>query len=233
MKSLITALLLLCAGALQAAEPAAPVVRTIVLVRHGNYVADPAADERTGPPLSVLGVAQAHLAGARLGALPAAFDHLYVSPMQRARETAAVIGEELPGKTFTVVDDLRECTPPTRREKIVAAEKPADLAACQAQLDRVFATYFVPATGKSQADLFVCHGNVIRYLITKALHVDSTAWLEMSIGHASLTTIQVRADGSMQLIAAGDVGHLPPTLQSGSSANRDSPGQSLLQAPPL
>lgn len=231
MKKLIGVLLLLSAGLVQAADkPApAPVVHTIVLVRHGHYVADPAADPKLGPGLSPLGVAQAHLAGARLARGPLPFDKLYVSPMQRARDTAAAIGEDFPGRQFTVVDDLEECTPPTRRADIMAKEKPEDLAACQAQLDRIFATYFRAAQGKSQTDLFVCHGNVIRYLITRALGVDSQAWLEMSVGHASITTIRIKADGSMQVIAAGDVGHLPPNMLTGTSADPDR----SLAVPPL
>jgi serine/threonine-protein phosphatase PGAM5 len=221
MKSLLCLMLLAFAGALQAADTPDPAVRTIVLVRHGNYAADASIDEKIGPGLSPLGVAQARLVGARLAALPARFDALHVSPMQRARDTAATIAEELPGQSFTVDDDLHECTPPTRRASIMAKEKPEDLAACEAQLDRLFAKYFVPAKGASHAELFVCHGNVIRYLVMRALGVDRQAWLGMSIGHASITTIRITADGTMQLIAAGDVGHLPPNLQTGSSADRD------------
>jgi len=232
MQRILIAFLLLSAGSLPAAEAPLAAARTIVLVRHGNYSADPNADEKLGPKLSPLGVAQAHLAGARLRALPDRFDALYVSPMQRARDTAALIGEDLPGQSFAVVDDLRECTPPTRRAKITANEKPEDLAACQAQLDRVFARYFVPADGAARTDLFVCHGNVIRSLITRALGVDSKAWLEMSLGHASITTIYIKADGSMQVIAAGDVGHIPPNLQSGTSADKDNPLRSRLAASP-
>ena len=42
-----------------ATEPQQPATRTIVLVRHGNYVDDPAADARLGPHISPIGVAQA------------------------------------------------------------------------------------------------------------------------------------------------------------------------------
>ena len=221
MKTWLMILLLLSAACVQAAQPSTPTpaVRTIVLVRHGQYVEDASADEKLGPGLSPLGVAQAHLAGARLAGLPTHFDALYASPMQRARDTAAAIGEDFPGRHFTIVDDLAECTPPTRRVAIMAKEKPEDLAACKAQLDRIFAKYFRPAEGKDSSDLFVCHGNVIRYLVTRALGVDSTAWLEMSIGHASITTIRIKADGSMQVIAVGDVGHLPANMHTGTSAD--------------
>jgi serine/threonine-protein phosphatase PGAM5 len=221
MKNLLVALLLILAMPVQAAEKPSPAARTIVLVRHGQYVPDPSADPKLGPGISPLGVAQAHLLGARLAASPTRFDGLYVSPMQRARDTAATIAEDFPGRQFTVIDDLAECTPPTRRAKVMADEKPEDLAACKAQLERVFAEYFRPAVGAERTELFVCHGNVIRYLVTRALDVDSSAWLGMSIGHASITTIRIEADGSMQVIAVGDVGHLPPNLRTGTSADKE------------
>lgn len=219
MKRIFAVLLLALATFAHAADKPSPAVRTIVLVRHGQYVADPSADEKLGPGISPLGVAQAHLVGARLAAMPGGFDGLFVSPMQRARDTAATIGEDFPGRKFVVVDDLAECTPPTRRADIMKDEKPEDLVACKAQLDRVFQQYFRPADGEARTELFVCHGNVIRYLVTRALNVDSTAWLGMSVGHASITVIRIAADGSMQVIAVGDVGHLPPNLRTGTSAD--------------
>jgi len=156
-KLLIVVLTFLVASA-HAADVSPPAARTIVLVRHGNYVDDPSADARLGPGLSPIGVAQAHLAGARLAAMPIRFDAMYASPMQRARDTAAVIGVAFPGRRFSVVDDLAECTPPTRRNEITKEEKPADLAACKARLDRVFETYFKPAPGGEHAELLRASG---------------------------------------------------------------------------
>lgn len=215
-----------------AAEPspsAAPAMREIVLVRHGNYVEDPAIDEKIGPHLSPIGVAQARLAGARLHGELSQLDALHVSPMQRARDTAAAIGAEFPGRAFEVVDDIAECTPPTRRAEIMAREKPADVAACKARLDRVFATYFKPAQGAPHTDLFVCHGNVIRYLVTRALGVDTAAWLEMSVGNASITRIRVEPDGRFKVIAVGDVGHIPANLRTGATGD----GERNLAVPTL
>ena len=220
MKTLAIALCcLIFAPLAQAADIEKPAARTIMLVRHGNYVADDSIDEKIGPHLSPLGVAQAYLAGARLANSTMTFDHLYVSPMQRARDTAAAIAPGFPQHRFEVIDDLAECTPPTRRADIMAREKPADLAACKEKLDRDFARFFEPAPGKEQIDLIVCHGNVIRYLTTRALDVDSKAWLEMSVGHASITTIRVEADGKFKVIAVGDVGHVPPNLRTGATGD--------------
>jgi serine/threonine-protein phosphatase PGAM5 len=95
------------------------------------------------------------------------------------------------------------------------------MAACAARLDHVFAEHFKPALGQPRNELLVCHGNVTRYLIAKSLHVDPTAWLEMSIAHTSLSAVRVFADGSMQVIQVGDVGHLPPSMQTGRQGDGD------------
>ena len=209
------------ADAASASTAPTPAPRTIVLVRHGNYVADPAADKKLGPGLSPIGVAQAHLAGARLAGLAIHFDDLYVSPLQRARDTAAVIAMDFPGRSFSVLDDLEECTPPTRRREITREEKPADLTACKRQLDRLFDTRFKPAAGAERAEMYVCHGNVIRYLTTRALGVDTKAWLEMSVHHASITQIRVEADGRFKVIAVGDAGYIPASLLTGSTGDAE------------
>src|SRR5207342_1573083 len=82
MKNLLFVLCFFTAAITQAAENPAAAARTIVLVRHGQYVPDPAADPKLGPGISPLGVAQGHLVGARLAGWPSRFDALYVSPLQ-------------------------------------------------------------------------------------------------------------------------------------------------------
>ena len=139
------------------------------------------------------------------------------------------MANNFPGRQFEVLDDLAECTPPAHQAKVMAGETPEDLSACQAQLDRVFAEYFRPAVGSDRNELFICHGNVIRYLATRALGVDSQAWLGFSVGHASISRIRIEADGRIVVTAVGDVGHLPPNLQSGAGGD----GDSSLVIPPL
>ena len=141
--------------------------------------------------------------------------------MQRARDTADMIGAERPAARFEVLPDLAECTPPTRRAEAMQGETPEDLAACPAQLDRLFATHFRPSADGERSELMVCHGNVIRYLVTRALGVDTQAWLEMSVGHASITRIRIEPDGRMKVLSVGDVGHLPPNLQTGATGDAE------------
>ena len=209
--------LFLLAIAASPARAAAP--RTLYLVRHGEYDhADP-RPETVGKGLVPIGVAQARLLGARLRGLGVAFDAFDASPLTRARQTAEVLRDELPGSTLRIVPELAECTPPTRRVEAVADEKPEEMKACRERLDRLFAERFVPSPDRDRHELIVAHGNVIRYLVTRALGVDTRAWLEMSVHNASLTIIRVEADGRFKVLAVGDSGHLPPSLQTGATGD--------------
>jgi len=136
--------------------------------------------------------------------------------MQRARDTAAVMHETLATLPVAQSPLLRECMPPVFES--VEAEA-AERAACAKQLDQAFAEFFTPTKNANRNDILVAHGNVIRYLVMKALKVDTRAWLGMSVPHASLTVIQVYADGSTKVLAVGDSGHIPSPLLSWGDAN--------------
>ncbi len=194
-------------------------IHMIYLVRHGQYDQEDDRDPDIGKALVPLGVAQARLVGARLGArlaaVPVKMTGLYSSTMTRARETALVIGAEFPELELQQTRVLRECTMPTWREDIMAREDPEDLAECRDQVERAFAEFFVPSPDADRHDILVCHGNVIRYFVTKVLGVDTMSWLVMSVGNSSLTVVRVNPDGTMKLLSVGDIGHLPPNLQTG------------------
>lgn len=201
-----------CWSATHAARDA--FARTIYLVRHGAYDSSAATKSPDGPGLTPLGIAQARLVGARLRGLPAAITTVTASTMTRARETATVVGESLPSVPTQESNLLRECTPPMHGEEKPDPQTEKEQRACQMTLDEAFRRYFVPARGFEQQEVLVCHGNVIRYLVMKALGVDTHAWIGFSIAHASLTVIRVHADGTMSVLAVGDLGHIPPNLQS-------------------
>jgi len=221
-------LALLACATLGASVAHAAAARTIYLVRHGEYDhADPRPDE-VGKGLVPIGVAQARLLGARLRGLGIRFDAFDASPLTRARQTAEVLRDELPGSVMRIVPELAECTPPTRRVEVVADEKPSEMEACRQRLDRLFAERFVPSPDRERNELVVAHGNVIRFLVTRALGVDTLAWLEMSVHNASLTVIRVEADGRFKVIAVGDSGHLPPSLITGATGD---PERSLALPP--
>ena len=196
------------------ATPPSPVpgTRTLYLVRHGLYDEDDPRDEAVGRGLVPVGREQARRVGARLAALGAPFDTLFTSPFTRARETAAIVAESLPGLTPVVAAELAECAPPTSPQDASKTPAAAQAEACRAQLERAFARFFTPSPAGDRHEILICHGNVIRWLWCRALGVDPTAWLRMTIANCSLTVIQVRPDGTCKLFLFGDIGHLPPEL---------------------
>jgi serine/threonine-protein phosphatase PGAM5 len=187
-------------------------VRTIILIRHGEYEHDQDCDEDVGCGLVTLGRQQARLVTDRLKALPISFTSIQASAMTRARQTGEIIADRFPDLDLTIHRDIRECTPNTRREDIMAEMKPGEGEECEANLTTAWDRIFVPAVGQNEYDIVVCHGNVIRWFVTRVLDVDPLAWLQMSIANCSLTVVQVRADGSKKLIAFADSGHIPYSM---------------------
>lgn len=211
----VMAILTLVAGLAASTVDAEPASRTLYLIRHGFYDYNDNSDPEVGKGLLPLGVAQARLAGNRLRSLPVHFSVIYSSTFTRARETALVIHEEFDSLEVIASKLLSECTPPTWREDIMEECDPDEVMACRAQLEEAFAEFFVPSSGGPRHEVLVCHGNVIRYFVTRVLGVDPLSWLGMSIGNCSLTVVRVNADGTMKLLSFGDVGHIPPNLQTG------------------
>jgi len=196
--------------------PANHTVRTLYMIRHGAY---DTADERpdsVGKALTPIGIAQIRLVAARLRGMPVRFTSIRSSRFTRARESARVLAADFPDLVVRPTALLNECTPPTWRADVMADEDPADVVACTAQLEAAWKEFTTaPAAGSESNDILVCHGNVIRWFVTKALRVDTMAWLQMGLANASLTTIQVRADGTARVLGYADMGHLPPNMQTG------------------
>lgn len=187
-------------------------VRTVILIRHGEYEHDSECDEDIGCGLVTLGRQQARLAGDRLTAMPVEFTSIQASAMTRARQTGEIITERFPDLKLVLHRDIRECIPTTRRQDIMAELEPGEAADCEANLEAAWQRIFVPAEGANEYDIVVCHGNVIRWVVTRVLDVDPEAWLGMSIANCSMTVVQIRADGSKKLVSFADSGHLPYSM---------------------
>jgi serine/threonine-protein phosphatase PGAM5 len=198
-------------------EPAATGrgIRYLILVRHAIYDRVDSLDDRVGNGLNELGLVQARRVGERLRDLPIRPSLFVSSDFLRARQTALEIGRVL-GMTPTLDSLLHECTPTTDREDIMRSERPEDVASCESQLAAAYAKYVRPSSDRDEHDLLVCHGNVIRWLVSRAVGLDPKLWLRMETANASLTVIAVRPDGSTRLIMLNDAGHLPIDEQTWS-----------------
>jgi serine/threonine-protein phosphatase PGAM5 len=215
LPTLLLLLLLLPATPLPATEPAPTLtgVHYVYLIRHGLYDRDDAADDRTGNGLNALGHEQARLMGERLAGLPVKINSLVSSNYTRARETAADMAAVL--ETAVIEDSLlHECLPKTERADLMKDATPGEIADCESNLASAWQKYMRPTPEYDSHDVLVCHGNVIRWFVAKAIGAGTERWSTMDVGNGSLTVLAVRSDGSTRLVMYSDVGHLPLEKQS-------------------
>lgn len=189
-------------------------IRTLYLIRHGEYDHLDDRDPEVGKGLVPLGIAQARLVAARLKSLPVRMTSLHCSTMTRARQTAMIINQNFPQLQLLQSKLLQECTPPTWRKDVSDEVPPPLLLECKTKLDEAFSIYFISSPIIDQHDIIVCHGNVIRYFVTKVLNVNYRSWLGMIISNCSLTIVRVYSDGDKRLVSFNDVGHIPPNMQT-------------------
>lgn len=199
---------LLC---LLAPPPAAarnePAIRTLYLVRHG-FCDYKDSDDKTGNPLLPLGREQAAVVADRLAGFPIKFSSITSSEFTRARETGDIIGAQL-GLACSRDGLLNECTPTGAGVALKPEHADAD-----AQLARAWQHYATPATGAPSHELLVCHGNVIRWFVCRALGTAPKQWRRMDIANCFISIIEIRPDGSTRLLVFNDATHVPVAKQT-------------------
>jgi serine/threonine-protein phosphatase PGAM5 len=190
-------------------------IRTLFLIRHGEYSPQDDKLPDSVNVLTPLGIAQARLVSERLKSMNINFSSLVSSTMTRARQTAEIINQDFPELNLEQSDLIKECTPPSWRKDVMAGVDTTEREECAQNLEKAFQKYFIPSPDdKDRNDIIVCHGNVIRYFVTKVLKVDTKAWLQMSISNCSLTIIRILPNGSMRLDAFSDYGHIPENMRT-------------------
>jgi serine/threonine-protein phosphatase PGAM5 len=179
-------------------------IKTVLLLRHGQYKNKP--EEK----LTKLGRRQAELSGLRLKDFK--INRIIHSTMPRALETAMIVKEKMKyRKAFESTDLLRECVPGfplDLRQKYgyVDEQKLEDSIRI---LDQAYEKYF-EFSAKKTTELLVCHGNVIRYLLCRALRIDTIKWMDFDIRQCGLTMIQLDSKlRRVTVIAHNDAGHIP------------------------
>ncbi|KAG7241367.1 hypothetical protein INR49_025567 [Caranx melampygus] len=158
--------------------------RNILLIRHSQYN---------------LSREQAELTGQRLAALGLKYDVLIHSSMARATETAHIISKHLPGVELVSCDLLREGAPiepvpPVTHWKPDAVQYHED----GARIEAAFRRYIHRADPKQKEDsyeIIVCHANVIRYFVCRALQFPPEGWLRMGLNNGSITWLTIRPSG--------------------------------------
>ncbi|XP_048752657.1 serine/threonine-protein phosphatase PGAM5, mitochondrial-like isoform X2 [Ostrea edulis] len=184
--------------------------RHLILIRHGQYNLDSKEDsERI---LTQLGRKQADYCGRRLKEADYPYTKLISSTLTRAVETAEIIHKHLPHLSWEKESNLCEGAPippepPVghwRPEKSFFQDGP--------RIETAFRQLFHRAEAEQTKDSYeivVCHANVIRYFICRALQFPPEAWLRISLDHASITWVTIRPSGRVSIRRLGDSGFIP------------------------
>jgi serine/threonine-protein phosphatase PGAM5 len=187
-----------------------PGTRTLYLIRHGFYDYVAGANDRTANALNPLGREQAGFVAERLATLPIKFSAVVSSEFTRARETGDVIAAKL-GQPCRRDARLNEITPPG------AGLKPEQLdAGAEEQLRAAWEHFASPNAAGDTHEALVCHGNVIRWFVCRALGVDTKQWTRLEIANCSITMIQVRPDGTTRVQQFNEIAHVPVEKQTWS-----------------
>lgn len=174
--------------------------RTLVFLRHGQY------DAESRGELTALGREQARLTAKYLEGFR--FDLVWSSTLPRARETAAIVTTELGGLRVRHSGLLREgLYTKVEGYEVPASERREDRARADAAYAKIVRTSRVDRT-----ELVVCHGNLIRYLMCRALHTPVAKWLRMTTSHCGLTRVIVRDTGAVRVVSYNETSHLPMML---------------------
>lgn len=187
--------------------------RTIYLVRHGQY--DPEVkDEPHGSGLTPVGREQAERTAEHLAQIP--FAAVHTSTLTRALQTAEIIASRHPHLALQQTDLLKEITPPL---PYLALKHMKDISLEQIQKDRlqaeeVIRRYLKPAGETPVYEAIVCHGNLIRYLVCRALQISPLIWMNLETYNCSISVLEIDPHGNMILLSYNESGHLPEELKT-------------------
>jgi len=195
--------------------------RKLYLIRHGQYEQKSDADKDR--VLTTLGRTQAECTGQHLAKLGVKYSDFTVSTMTRANETGEIILNQLQKTESDVIEEgievektdiLREGHPinavPYSRFKPDNWEFSDGC-----RIESAFRRYFYRAhyNQKEQShEIIVCHANVIRYFVCRALQNPPEGWLRMGLANGSVTEVIIEPNGEVFITGIGDKGHMPTDM---------------------
>jgi len=203
--------------------------RIIVLVRHGQY--NESGKDDSERILTSLGREQADLTGKRLAEMSEYLKtkiplddnnnkqdidvRFVTSTMARAMETSGIILKHFPGQSATSCDLIREgapCEPVPPISSTLWCPTPQAFYEDGARIEAAFRKHIHRADYRQvndSIDIIVCHANVIRYFVCRALQLPPEAWLRFSLYNGSFTVMSVQPSGCVSVSLMGEAGHFP------------------------
>jgi len=171
--------------------------------------------------LTQLGCLQANYTGLQLLESKTKFTRLVQSGLIRAVQTTSIINEYLKFSSVAIEQDfdLNEGFPylpePSGRylEDIAKGRLELDTL----RIEKAFHRYIhrpLSSQTEDSHELIVCHANVIRYFVCRALQIPADAWLRFNLFHCSITHLVLTPDGRVVCFAVGSIGHIPQETRS-------------------
>ncbi len=188
--------------------------RTLYFIEHAEYESSMQPADGRGGGLTRLGCEQAARTADRLQTLPIGIIHH--SPLRRAVETASIIAARFPAVPLRQSQLLRECYPSippvweARFAHISAAQRERD----HRQAQRAFLAFCSPCPGVARHELVVCHANLIRSIVCRAVQAPLDTWMYIDVFHCGISVIAVDASGQVKLVSHNDTGHLPDAFKA-------------------
>ncbi len=159
--------------------------------------------------LTKLGHYQAVCAAKRLAEYPVTAIHS--SSLNRAKETALSIVEKFSGISLKSHHLLKEGLPYV--PNVIIKERRLDKYAIKhdkERMEKAFNGFFTPHKIEGDKhEVLVCHGNIIRFFLCKALDVPIEAWTKFEIFECSISVIKIKPDGRCLVQSFAEVGHIP------------------------
>ncbi|CAF3389297.1 unnamed protein product [Rotaria socialis] len=193
------------------------IVRHIYLIRHGQYQTKTKVEDQK--QLTELGNEQADWAGLALAESKIPFTRFIQSGLIRAVQTASIINKHIKFNRIEQDIDLNEGFPflPEPAGRFADSVATGRIELETERMERAFRRYIHrPLTSQTEDshELIVCHANVIRYFVCRALQIPADAWLRFNLFHCSITHLVFTSDGRVICYGIGDVGHVPQERRS-------------------
>lgn len=178
----------------------------VFLIRHGETFH---SIGKGGPDLTPKGKKQIDALAKRFK--NASLDCIISSDLERALVTAKEILKYNKGVRFEVSEELREIY----RKVIGGPEKEGeDPKRYERDLVRANKLWGEINSYKFERVMLVCHGNLIKFLLGRALNVSSEGfYYSLDIHPASVSILEIK-DNEVKVLLINDIGHIPKKLLS-------------------
>ncbi|KAH9377057.1 hypothetical protein HPB48_010261 [Haemaphysalis longicornis] len=134
------------------------------------------------------------------------------STMTRAIQTAELIHEHIEHVPMESCELIREGEPVPPEPPFGIMKPESKFFSDGARIEAGFRKYFhraPPSQDKDSYEIVVCHANVIRYWICRAMQLPPEAWARISLANCSITVVSINPNGRLFVRSIGDTGHFP------------------------